>query len=183
MNSWRKDENMIEVEARSFISEEKYNEFMNYFKKNTDYLGEDEQITVYFSGEKDLRTRLTSKDARIIVKEGKIHDKGREELEIVLPRKDFDNINKILELLGFKIKVKWFRKRQVFKWNDIKLYLDFTKGYGHTIELERFCNEEEKQKTHDYLIKKLKSLDLPLTTKEEFTKRFDYYVKNWRKLV
>lgn len=183
MNSWKRDDNMIEVEARSFVSEEKYEELVNHFKRNAKYLGEDEQITVYFSGEKDLRTRLTNKDARIIVKEGRIHDKGREELEVVLPRKDFDKINKILESLGFKIKVKWFRKRQVFKWDDIKLYLDFTKGYGHIIELEKLCDEGEKQKTHDYLIKKLESLGLPLTPKKDFTKRFKYYVKNWRRLV
>lgn len=174
---------MIEVEARSFIPEEKYKELSDYFKHKAEYVGEDEQITIYFSGEKDLRTRLTSKHARIILKEGKIHDKGREELEVVLPKEDFDNINNILETLGFKIKVKWFRKRHVFKWDDIRLFLDFTRGYGYIIELEKFCDEKDKQKTHDYLIKKLEKLGLALTSKQEFTKRFNHYIKNWRSLV
>ncbi len=173
----------MEVEARSFVSEEKYKELIGYFSKNADYLGEDEQITVYFSGEKDLRTRLTSNDAMIILKEGRIHDEGRDELEVVLPRGDFDKINKIFELLGFKIKVKWFRKRHIFKWNDVKVYIDFTRGYGYIIEFEKFCDEEDKKKIYEDLVRRLESLGLPLTTKQEFTNRFDYYVKNWRKLV
>ena len=35
---------MIEVEARSFIPEEKYNELIDYFKDKAEYVGEDEQI-------------------------------------------------------------------------------------------------------------------------------------------
>ena len=45
----------IEVELRSFISEEKYNELIDFFRTNAKFVKEDFQETHYFDVEQDLR--------------------------------------------------------------------------------------------------------------------------------
>jgi uncharacterized protein YjbK len=45
----------IEVEIRSFITEEQYDNLLNFFKKNAKFVKEDEQETYYFESEQDLR--------------------------------------------------------------------------------------------------------------------------------
>ena len=45
----------IEVEVRSFISEDQYNNLLTFMQKNAKLIKKDNQITFYFSGEDDLR--------------------------------------------------------------------------------------------------------------------------------
>ncbi|MDD2388097.1 MAG: hypothetical protein PHP52_15090 [Bacteroidales bacterium] len=45
----------IEAELRSFISEEKYNELLDFFKKEASLIKEDYQETFYFDCDEDLR--------------------------------------------------------------------------------------------------------------------------------
>ena len=61
--------------------------------------------------------------------------------------------------------------------------LDYTKGYGYIIELERISSEKEKEKIFEMLKKKLIKLNVNLTPKEEFDRKYKYYKKNWKKLV
>lgn len=82
-------------------------------------------------------------------------------------------------MLGYKIEIKWFRKRHSFKWEDIDVALDYTKGYGYIIELEKMATENQKEKIFEYLRDKLQELDIKLTPKEEFNKKYQYYKQNW----
>ena len=117
------------------------------------------------------------------MKRGKIHDEWREEIEVKFPREDFEKLEKMFSLLGLKVRIKWFRNRYEFDWNGIAVSLDYTKGYGYIIELERMCSEDERERILEMLKQKLKQLDIPLTPKEEFDKKFKYYEENWSKLV
>ena len=45
----------IEVEVRSFISEDQYNNLLTFMEKNAKLIKKDNQITYYFSGDNDLR--------------------------------------------------------------------------------------------------------------------------------
>lgn len=85
--------------------------------------------------------------------------------------------------LGFNIEIKWFRERNEFKWDDIKVCLDYTKGYGYIIELEKLCFEKDKEKTLEMLKQKFKELNITITPREEFEKKFQYYKENWKTLV
>ena len=85
--------------------------------------------------------------------------------------------------LGFNVEIKWFRKRFEFDWDGITVCLDFTKGYGYIIELEKMCSEEEKENEFKNLKDKLQSLKINITSREEFDKKFEYYKKNWRNLA
>ena len=85
--------------------------------------------------------------------------------------------------MGYNIEIKWFRKRFKFKWDDVTVCLDFTKSYGYIIELEKMCTEDTKIQEFENLKQKLKSLNVEITPKEEFNKKFLYYKENWKSLV
>lgn len=173
----------IEVEVRSFISPRQFEELKEFFKTNGHFLNEDDQISYYFSGSNDLRIQKNNFFAKIWLKKGKIHDDYREEIEIKFDRNDFEKMEAALIALGYEVVVKWFRKRATFDWNDVKVALDFTEGYGYIIELEKMCNESEKEKASEELKQTMIELGIDLTPKEIFDERFQYYKKNWRKIL
>jgi len=173
----------IEVEIRSFISKEKFDALLDFFKKNASLVKEDYQETFYFDCDQDLRIQRNNFFSKICLKKGNIHDDYREEIEIKFDRDEFEKLEKLFLSLGYNVEIKWFRKRFEFKWDDIKVCLDYTKGYGYIIELEKICSENKKELEFERLKQKLKSLGVEITPKEEFNKKFLYYKKNWRSLV
>jgi len=173
----------IEAEVRSFISPRQYEELKEFLKTNGRFVNEDYQITYYFSGEHDLRIQKNNFFAKIWMKKGKIHDDYREEIEIKFDRNDFEKMEAALIALGYDVEVKWFRKRLNFEWNDVMVTLDFTEGYGYIIELEKMCQENEKEKVVEELKQMMKEVGIELTPKEIFEERFQYYKNNWRKIL
>jgi len=173
----------IEVEIRSFISEQQYNSLLIFFKKNSKFIKEDYQETFYFDCKEDLRIQKNNFYSKIWLKKGKIHDDQREEIEIRFDKNEFEKLEKLFLTLGLKVEIKWFRKRFEFNWDGITVCLDFTKGYGYIIELEKICSEEEKDKELKKLKEKIATLNINITPKEEFDKKFEYYKKNWKELI
>ena len=173
----------IEVEVRSFISKERYYELLKFFNQTATLVKEDFQETHYFDCEQDLRIQKNKFGSKIWMKKGKIHDDFREEVEIKTKPEDFDNLGKLFNNLGHGVEIKWLRDRKQFDWNGIKVCLDFTKGYGYIIELEKIGTDENKEELHKELQEKLKELNIPLTTKEEFNAQYEYYKSNWKRLI
>jgi predicted adenylyl cyclase CyaB len=173
----------IEVEIRSFLTKSEYKKLLNFMKKNAKFIDKDYQITYYFSGSRDLRIQKNNSFAKLWLKRGKLHDRHREEIEIKFNREDFDKLENLLKILGFGVEIKWFRRRHVFEWNGFNTMLDYTKGYGHIIEIEKMCSKKEKNKVYKKIKKALKKLSIKPTPKKEFERKFKYYKKNWKKLL
>lgn len=173
----------IEAEIRSLITQNQYKQLFKFFKKEGKLLGEEKQISYYFSGKRDLRIQKTDSYAKIWLKKGQMHDDFREEVEIKIDIKDFEKTKKLFESLGYKVEIKWIRVRNIFSWDGIKVMLDNTKGYGYIIELEKICQESKKEKTVSMLRAMMNLLKVVETKKEEFDKKFEYYKKNWRRLT
>lgn len=175
--------NNIECEIRSFITKEQYKKLLGFFNKDGKSLEKENQITYYFDGDADLRIQQNKAYSKIWLKKGRIHDEAREEIEIRCAKGDFKKLEKLFLILGYKIEIKWFRQRNSFKWKGINVCLDYTRGYGYIIELEKMRREKEIEKTRKYLKLRLAELEIPLTPKKEFEKAYDFYKKNWRKLT
>jgi adenylate cyclase, class 2 len=182
----------IEVEARAFISEEKYHKLMHFFKHNSTHVDEDIQTTFYLRNassmgkdEKDLRIMKTQRYSKIWFKKGKLHDEHREEIEIKVRIEDFEKMYELFEILGYYPAIKWFRNRNTFDWEGIKVDLDYTKGYGYIIELEFMAEDdkEEKERVYQLLLKKLSILGVEKTPREVFEGRYNYYKENWKNLI
>ena len=175
--------NNIEVETRSFISNEEYNKLLEFFKENAKLEKEDFQETHYFDTKEDLRIQKSNSGSKIWMKKGKIHDDWREEIEIKLNKEDFEKAKEIFTTIGLKTEIKWLRNRNQFNWNGIKVCLDYTKGYGFIIELEKLTSEDQKEEVFSDLQEKLKELGVKITSKEEFETKFNYYKENWEELI
>jgi len=173
----------IEVELRSFISEEKYEELLNFFRTEATFLGEDYQETFYFDSDQDLRIQRNNNGAKVWLKKGNLHDDHREEIEMNVSKEDFETLENLFRALKYGVDIKWYRKRNTFHWQGISIMLDNTLGYGHILELEKMSTAEEKDDTLALLRQKLSELEIPLTPKEIFNERFEYYKENWRELV
>ncbi|MCL5018340.1 MAG: CYTH domain-containing protein [Candidatus Pacearchaeota archaeon] len=172
-----------EVEIRSFISTEQYVKLLNFFRQNAEFVKEDFQETHYFDSEQDLRIQKNNKGSKIWMKKGQIHDDAREEIEIITDGDCFENLGKLFGSLGYNVEIKWLRERKQFNWNGIKVCLDYTKGYGYIIELEKISAAENKEKIVEELKQKLKELNIPLTSKDEFNSKYNFYKENWRNLI
>lgn len=173
----------IEVEIKSFITKEEYNELIKFFRKNAEFINEDNQTTYYFDCEQDLRIQKNDFFSKICLKKGKLHDQYREEIEVKFDKEDFEYLERLFLNLGYNIQIKWFRKRHSFKWADIDVMLDYTNSYGHIIELESKSSEENKGIILKKLKERLDSLNIKLTPREEFEKKFEYYKNNWKELI
>jgi predicted adenylyl cyclase CyaB len=173
----------IEVEVRSFITKDEHDRLLKYFKKNAIFVKEDYQETFYFDCEEDLRIQKNNFYAKIWLKKGNIHDDHREEIEIKTETVEFDKMEQLFLSLGYDVEIKWFRKRIQFNWDEIKVCIDYTRGYGYIIELEQMSTEEKKEEVFVILKNKLESLDIIISPKEKFKERFEYYKKNWRELT
>ncbi len=173
----------IEVEIRSFLTKDKFDKLLQFFKTNATLEKEDYQETYYFDCEQDLRIQKNKAGAKVWLKGGKIHDDHREEIEVKFSGDDFERLENLFNKMGHGIEVKWFRNRTQFDWNGIKVCLDYTKGYGYIIELEKMASEDNKNEVLIELKSKLKELDIEETPKEEFKAKFEDYVKNWRELI
>lgn len=176
-------EKPIEVEIRSFISKEQYEKLIEFFQKEGQFINQDEQETHYFDCDEDLRIQKNKFYSKIWMKKGMIHDDQREEIEVKLPTDDFIKLEKLFLSLGYKVGIKWFRTRHSFKWDEIDVAVDYTKGYGYILELEKMSSEEEKEQTLQLLRQKLTELGILETPKEEFKEKYQFYKENWRKLV
>lgn len=175
--------NNIEVEVRSFITKEQYEKLLEFFNKEGKKLYEDEQETHYFDTKEDIRIQKNQFFSKIWMKKGKLHDDAREEIEIKVPKDDFDKLEDMFKFLGFNTEIKWFRKRYAFQWNDIVATVDYNKGYSYIFELEKMSSEEDKDETLELLKQKMKELGIPITPREEFEKKYEHYKENWRELT
>ncbi len=173
----------IEVEIRSFITERQYEQLLEFFNKNAKLKKRDYQETSYFDCSEDLRIQKNDNYSKVWLKKGNLHDEHREEIEIKFGKEDFGILENLFFALGYKTQIKWFRKRYQFEWEDITVCVDYTRGYGHIIELEKMSDEENAEKSLNELKGKLKILDIELTPKEKFEEKFDNYKKNWKNLI
>ncbi len=173
----------IEVEIRSFLTEEQYQDMLHYFKEHAHLVAEDEQESHYFDCPQDLRIQKNNFYAKIWLKKGNLHDPSREEIEVKVPQEDFSKLQALFSALQYPVQIKWFRTRHQFAWQDITVTVDYTKGYGYIIELEKMASSETQEKTLTFLRQKLQELGIAETPKEIFDQKFQYYKENWQKLV
>lgn len=174
----------IEVEVRSFIDDQQFENIKKMLDADYVFVTELKEVTVYFSGEKDLRMRKNETEAYVILKEGKIHDDFRKEFEIGIQREDFDSMVALLESLGYAIEIEWHRSRREYAGDGIKILLDDTQGYGKILELERMVEPGQEAAAHHLLVGELGKFGIgTMTSKEEFNAKYEYYKKNWQQLI
>jgi predicted adenylyl cyclase CyaB len=173
----------IEVEVKSFITKEQYDNLLEFFHSNSTFTNTQNQDTFYFKGKNDFRIKKDEKKATIVLKKGVLHDEKREELEVNVPKEDFEKLEQLFLVLGHVVDIQWKRKRHNFLWDGINVSVDHTLGYGYILELEKMSDEENKEENLLFLKEKLQELNVKLTQRDVFEKKFSDYKENWKELI
>ena len=174
---------MIEVEIRSFVSKEKFAQLYSLMQAEGEHMATDEQETHYFDVPQDIRIQQNNFSAKMIIKKGAVHDEAREEIEVKMPREQFSELQTFFAALHYQVRVKWFRTRHTFRWQGLTVMLDYTKGYGYIIELEKPGEPGDQAAVLAMLKEKLASLDVNQTERAVFEERFQHYQAHWPELV
>jgi len=175
-----------EVELRSFISDDEYLRLIQFFQKNATPRGEQDEVTYYFGGEKDLRIQKNTNYSKVWLKGGKMHEGARKELEVRFKTEDFDEMLDLFREIGYKIKLGWKRRRKMFIYTyegmEIFVCIDDTKNYGKIIELEIESDVCDKEKCLKVLKKLFREIKIEPTPKEIFEKKFQEYQNCWNEV-
>ena len=174
---------VVEVELKIFLTKEQYNHLESFFRKEGEFLNEDNQETFYFTGKDDLRIQRNDFYSKLVLKKGKVHDEAREEFEVKFSKEEFESLERLFLALGYEVQIKWLRKRLNFNWQGVSVSLDNTKGYGMILELEKLSDEAGKAKALEFLKQKAKELNLEVTPREEFEKKYAFYKEHWQSLI
>lgn len=173
----------IEVEIKSFITKDQYDSLLEFFHNNSTFTNTQNQDTFYFKGKNDFRIKKDENSATIVLKKGIIHDEKREELEVNVPKEDFEKLEQLFLALGHVVDIQWKRKRHNFQWCGINVSVDHTLGYGYILELEKMSSDENKEENLLFLKEKLQELNVELTQRSVFEKKFSDYKMNWKELI
>lgn len=171
----------IEVEARALVTEKEYNNLFKKLKKETKYLKEIRDETIYFNEEGNVRLRRDDEQSYLIIKAGKLHARYREEKEFVFPKKEFGRLKEVVEELGHKPAYMWQRKRKIFSWGNTKICLDDTKDYDRILELEELTDAKGKHKAYETLKEKMKKLGFAPASEKKMRQKFNEYKRKWKK--
>lgn len=173
----------IEVEVRALIPKTQFNRLKKFFNKNAKFLDRHKDETLYFDKDGKARLRKEEKRAYFVHKGGKIHDKYRAELELGIKKQDFNVARNFMESMGKPVAVEWHRERFVWSFRGLKAYLDNTRGYGMIFELEAVVAPKDKDVAYQSMLGILKDLKIKPTPKEKIQKHYQYYLRNWKKLL
>jgi len=172
-----------ECEVRTLLDYYQYEALKARLMSEAAFKSEDTQETRYFEGPHDLRIQKSGSCSKVWLKKGKMHDECREEVEIRLDPERFGELERLFDALGYTTGIVWHRHRLRFDWGDVDVSLDYTKGYGYVVELEKMSDEAGREGTIRYLKDKLAELGLKPTPKPVLHERFSYYRDHWKELV
>ncbi len=173
----------IEAELRSILNERAYKELAGFFAQHAELRGASYQETHYLRGKYDLRIQRNDAYAKVWLKKGTMHDEAREEIEVRCGTNDFPALEELFGILGFVPTIKWFRWRREYDWQGTTVCLDYSRGYGYMLELERMCALREKEQELARLRRQMARLGVRPATKEELDKKFAYYARHWQRLT
>ncbi len=171
---------MIEVELRSFITKEKYEELIKKYNAKCE-----KQITYYFNSKQDFRMMKTKEYTQLWLKTGKMHETSRLERVVRIDNNYRNDLESMLELLDYEVDIKWFRTRSKVKLDEnAELCIDYTIGYGYILEIEKqVADEVDVADAKSMLEKDFRDLGILVSKKEEFDIKYEDYVKNWKDYV
>ncbi len=163
----------IEVELKTFITEQQYTDTLVYLKRYAKFLSVDRQEIVQLEAPSRISIQRNTSQA-LLVTDG---------AEIKFGLADFNKMIELFVSLGYPVRVKWHRVRNVFIWNGIGVTLDFLKGCGYIVQLEKMADERDRQLAMAELKQRMQMLHIPLSSREEYENKERQYIEHWKDLI
>lgn len=172
---------LVEAEIRSFLSKEDYLRLLQRFQNEAERLQpRSTQETLYLHGKEDLRIQRTEIDgsppeAKLILKEGKLHDTARGEHEVFFDVHQFEQLIALFTAMHHPVELAWHRIRYTFRWQGTIITLDDTRDYGYVIELERKGSPEAAEPALQAMRIQLTELGIEETPRATFDRAYASY--------
>lgn len=175
---------MLEIEKRGFLTEEQYNNLLDYFKKNSQFLGEDDKYVVYYIYKDKLLKavkNISKGNAKISLKMNKIGNGSVfPETEVVFSENDYEKIKFILDTVSTPEKImSGIQKRKNFFYKKCEFSVKWSEEWGYHFEVEKVVNsEKEAHQAEADLEEVSKELGIKILTEEELKKFTEKAEKN-----
>ena len=177
----------------------KYSQLNHYFLNDGDFIKLKEKLMPLFSEEKkeklqkilekgenhSLRAREMNDEAFFVVKasvdettssNGILRMEFEEKVDLSL-----DELDRILEEVGFSYQAKWSRNREEYNKDDFYITIDKNAGYGYVSEFEIGTeNPDGLQEAKQRILNFMKDLDLKELSQDRLERMFKFYNENWR---
>jgi adenylate cyclase class IV len=171
---------MLEIEKRGFLTEEKYNELLNFLEKNGTSLGaDDKEVIYYIYPDKLLKVvhNLSKNNAKISLKTNKVGGGSVfPETEVFFDQKDFEKIKYIFDTIAKPEKVMdGIQKRINFEYKGCEIAIKWSEVWGFHFEIEKMVSEKsEVERAEEELQGMADELEIKILNDEElkeFTKK------------
>ncbi|NQU78271.1 hypothetical protein HQ545_00730 [Candidatus Woesearchaeota archaeon] len=167
----------IRVQIGSVLTKDKHNSLIEFFQQQCGASSWEEQVTYHYEAPVEAIIQKKSTFSRLVTK------KGSERVELRFNRDDFGQLENMFKMFGYPIKVKWFRKRHTFQWRGFDIFIDDKRGYGMTFSMSKKSDAAGQAYATLEMQKSFKDLDLEVTPKDEFDKKYQNYMQNWKAML
>lgn len=173
---------MLEIEKRGLLTEDKYNELVEFFLKNGIDLGQDDKNVIYYIFKDKLLKAvhsLSKKSSKISLKMNKIGEGSVfPETEITFDEKEFSKIELILNSIANPVKImRGIQKRRNFKYKDCEFAIKWSKEWGFHFEIEKMVDSDNLINEAEKEIERIAlELDIKIMSEQElreFTKKVE----------
>jgi adenylate cyclase class IV len=174
-----------EIEIKSLLTEDKYNQLLGYLKENFRMIGKDSIHTIKFLPG-DIRLRKSGKIKEVVCKEPDVTKVGRKEIKIpIADDEDFDAMQEMLLMLGLELEAEWIKHKTEFifpyKGYDYTVCLQHIENFAYILEVE-FIADVNNFFTHEPNIREIiRELGCEPINPIEFLKRVDEYREQYKK--
>jgi adenylate cyclase class IV len=180
-----KSESIYEIELKSLLSKEQYENLISELPKKMKLLSEERIHTRKFNSslKDDIRLRCSEKRFELVHKNGHVADITRKENTIKLSsKKEIDNFASLLTTLNFIEDPSWVTYRTDFEYsfsdNIYSISLQYIENFAYILEVEAGITDENKI---NYYEEKIKEIILELgcepINSEDFSERIKKYIK------
>lgn len=173
---------LIEVEFRSLLKKEKYNNLKKFLDKKAKDLGKDNKNVYFFLLPNKIvkvTKNVSKKTAKIVIKLNRLGQGSCdfEEIEIPINLSDFNKTVKLFKELPFNQIQNSYQKRHNYFYDGVELALKYTKSWGYHLELEIMIDKKSKLKKSEEKIRAVaKKLGVKIMEEKElaeFAKNID----------
>ncbi|OIO46593.1 MAG: hypothetical protein AUJ28_02315 [Parcubacteria group bacterium CG1_02_37_51] len=179
---------LYEVEVRNILKPQGYRKLDNYLKKHARLIEQKQEETICFRVKKgDLLLRRNEGEVKLTYKDRDVIHDIRAEMEVLMGLNDFDATQEMLQALKFTIKMKWYKRRKIYRWQGVIIALDNVRGQGLSMEMEKLVDGRLRKKAQTELQVRMEALLDELSIKSYPKKDLDammvYYRQHWAKLI
>jgi len=155
--------------TRDLFSEKIRKKFKQIVKRGSDF---------------SVRTRQKDDEVLLVVKasiDGGTSANAVSRLEFEEPvSTTLDEIDQKVQSAGFTYQAKWSRKREEYRYKNIRVCFDCNAGYGYLAEFEKVVDDETHVKgARDELTALMIELGVQELPQDRLERMFQHYNKNW----